>query len=60
MTGNIRTELKAKATAFKEQDTNPDAYKKSRYDLRRAINRQCQYRTKIESYYSDSDARRIL
>ena len=33
ITGNIRTELKARATAFKEWDTNPDAYKKSRYAL---------------------------
>ena len=24
--------LKARAAAFKEQDTNPDAYKKSRHD----------------------------
>jgi hypothetical protein len=27
ITGNIRTELKARPAAFKEQDTNPDAYK---------------------------------
>ena len=33
-TGNIRIELKARAAAFKERDTNPDAYKKSRYALR--------------------------
>ena len=29
ITGNIRTEQKARAASFKEQDTNPDAYKKS-------------------------------
>jgi hypothetical protein len=26
ITGNIHTELKARAPAFKERDTNPDAY----------------------------------
>jgi hypothetical protein len=26
ITGNIRTELKARAAAFKERDTDPDAY----------------------------------
>ena len=35
ITGNIRIELKARAAAFKEWGTNPDAYKKSRYALRR-------------------------
>ena len=50
-TGNICT--------FKEQDTNPDAYKKSCYDLRRAIKQaKCQYRTKIKSYKAGSAARR--
>ena len=34
ITGNICIELKARAAAFKEQETNPDAYKKSRYALR--------------------------
>ena len=33
MTGNIHTELKARASAFKERDSNPEAYKKSRYAL---------------------------
>jgi DNA uptake protein ComE-like DNA-binding protein len=33
ITGNIRTELKARAATFKEWDTNPGVYKKSRYDL---------------------------
>lgn len=37
ITGNIRTELKGRATAFKEQDSNPEAYKKSHYALRRTI-----------------------
>ena len=32
--GNIHTELKGRAVAFKERDSNPDAYKKSRYALR--------------------------
>ena len=30
ITGNIRTELKARAAAFKERDSNMDTYKKSR------------------------------
>jgi hypothetical protein len=33
-TGNIRIELKARASAFKERDSNLEAYKKSRYALR--------------------------
>jgi hypothetical protein len=37
ITGNIRIELKARAAAFKERETNPDAYKKSCYALRRTI-----------------------
>jgi hypothetical protein len=32
-TGNIRIELKARAAAFKLWETNPKAYKKSRYAL---------------------------
>ena len=56
----IRTELKARAAAFKELDSNLEAYKKSRYALRRTIKQaKRQYRTKIESYYTGSDARRI-
>jgi hypothetical protein len=35
ITGSI--ELRARAAAFKKQDNNPDAYKKSRYALRRNI-----------------------
>jgi hypothetical protein len=53
ITGNIHSELKARAATFKERDTNPDTYKKSRYALRRTIRHQ--YRTKIESYYTGSD-----
>ena len=34
ITGNIRTELKARAAVLKKWDTNPDAYKKSHYALR--------------------------
>ena len=37
ITGSIRTELKARAATFKEWDSNPEAYKKSRYALRRTI-----------------------
>ena len=48
ITGCYRTELKARAAAFKERDTNPDAYKKSRYALRRTIKQEKrQYRIKI-------------
>jgi hypothetical protein len=51
ITGNIRTELKARAAAFKQQDT----YKKSRYALRRTIKQaKRQHRSKIESYYTGS------
>jgi hypothetical protein len=34
ITGSIRTELKARAAAFKERGFNPEAYKKFRYALR--------------------------
>jgi hypothetical protein len=37
ITGNIHTELKGRAAAFKERDSNLDAYKKSCYALRRTI-----------------------
>ena len=58
ITGNIRTELKARFAAFKERD--PEAYKKSRYSLRRTIKQaKHQYRTKIESYYTGSDTHRM-
>ena len=33
ITGNIRTELNVRAAAFKERDSNPEAYRKSRYAL---------------------------
>ena len=60
ITGSIRTELKASAAAFKEQDSNPEAYKKSYYALRRTIKQaKHQYRTKIDLYYTGSDARRM-
>ena len=52
--------LKATVAAFKERDTNPDAYEISRYDLWRGIKRaKRQYRTKIKSYYTGSDAHRM-
>jgi hypothetical protein len=60
ITGNILTELKTRAAAFKERDSNPEAYKKSQYALRRTIKQaKHQYRTKIELYYTGSDARRM-
>ena len=34
ITGNICTELKGRAVAFKERDSKPETYKKSRYALR--------------------------
>ena len=37
ITGNIRTELKGRAAAFKEWDYNPEAYKKIRYALQQTI-----------------------
>ena len=59
ITGNIH-KLKARAAAFKEWDTNPDAYKKSRYALRRSIKQaKRQHRSEIESYYTGSDAHKI-
>ena len=58
ITGNICTELKGRAAAFKERDSNPEAYKKSRYARQRTIKQaKHQYRTKIEWYYTGSDAR---
>ena len=60
ITENIRTELNGRAAAFKERDSNPDAYKKSCYALRQTIKQaKCQYRIKIVSYYTDSDARQM-
>jgi hypothetical protein len=57
ITGSICTELKARAAAFKEWDFKPEAYKKSRYALRRTIKQaKSQYRTKIKSYYTGFDA----
>jgi hypothetical protein len=58
ITGNIHTELKDRAATLKVRDSNPEAYKKSRYALRRTIEKAMrQYRAKIESYYTGSDAR---
>jgi hypothetical protein len=52
--------MKARAATFKERDTNPDAYKKSRYPLRGSIKEaKHQYRIKIESYYIGSDAHQM-
>ena len=60
ITGNICTELMARAAAFKEWDANPDGCMKSHYDLRRAIKQsKHQYTTKIQSYYAGSDAHRM-
>ena len=57
ITGHIRTELKARASAFKERHSNPEAYKKSSYALRTVKQTKRQYGTKIESYFTVSDAR---
>jgi hypothetical protein len=60
ITGNFCIELKARAVAFKEQENNPDVYKKSRYTLRQTIKQaKHQYRIKIESYYTGADARQM-
>ena len=57
ITVNIHTELKVRAATFKEQDSNPEAYKKSHYALRRTIKQtKHQYGAKIELY---SDTRRM-
>ncbi|XP_064877162.1 sushi, von Willebrand factor type A, EGF and pentraxin domain-containing protein 1-like [Oncorhynchus nerka] len=49
-----------RAAAFKMRDSNPEAYKEYRYVLRRTIKQaKRQYRAKIESYYTVSDARRM-
>jgi hypothetical protein len=40
ITGNIRTKQKARSANFKERETIPDGYKKSRYAIRQTINRQ--------------------
>jgi hypothetical protein len=58
ITGNIHTELKGRAAAFKVRNSNPEAYKKSSYALRLTIKQsKCQYGAKIESYYTGSDDR---
>jgi hypothetical protein len=60
ITCNICIELKARAAAFKERDTHLGTNKKSRYALRRTIKQpKPQYRIKIESYYTGSDACRM-
>ena len=57
ITGNICTELKGRAASFKVRVSNPEAYKKScyahRWNIKLAMR---QYRAKIESYYTGSDA----
>ena len=58
--GSIHTELKGSAATFKKRDSNPEAYKKSGYALRQTIKQaKHQYRTKIKSYYTGSDAHRM-
>ena len=57
ITGNNCTEPKGIAAAFKEWDSNPEAYTKSCYALRRTSKQaKRKYRTKIESYYTGSNA----
>jgi hypothetical protein len=42
----MRTELKGRAAAFKERDSNQEAYKKSCYSLWQTLNQaKHQYRT---------------
>ena len=56
-TSNIRPELKGRVSSFKVRYSSPETYKKSRYALRWTIKQsKRQYRTKIESYYTGSDA----
>ena len=58
ITGNIHTELKGRAVAFKEQDSDLEAYKKSHYALQRTTKQaKHKYRTKIKLYYNGSNAR---
>jgi 5-methylcytosine-specific restriction endonuclease McrA len=60
ITGNIRTEVKARPTTFKERDTNADTYMKARYNLQRAIKQsKHQYGTKIKSYSASSDSHQM-
>ena len=60
ITGNIRIELKNRAATLKERETNPEAYRKFRYALRRTIKQAMhQYRIEIASYYTGSDTRRM-
>ena len=60
ITGNISTELKGIAAAFKERDSNLEAYKRSCYALQRTMKQaKRKYRTKIKSYYTGSNARRM-
>jgi hypothetical protein len=51
ITGNICTELKDRAATFKERDSNPEALRLTIKQAKR------QYRTKIKSYYTGTDAR---
>ena len=52
--------LKARAVTFKELDTNTGGNKKSCQALCRTIEQaNCQYRTKIRSYYIGSGTRRM-
>ena len=58
ITGNIRTEIKGTAAAFKVRDSFQEAYNKSCSALQRTIKQaKRQYRAKIESYYTGSNAR---
>jgi hypothetical protein len=60
ITDNICTELMGRAAAFKVWDSNPEAYKKSCYALRRTVKQaKRQYRAKTESFYTISNARLV-
>jgi hypothetical protein len=56
ITGIIRTELKGRAAIFKEWDLIGKLIINPAMPSNEA---KCQYRTKIESYYTGSDARRM-
>ena len=53
ITGNIHTELKARAATFKERESNPEAYKESRYALRRTT-KLVNVNTGLRSYRTTS------
>ena len=56
----LRYRTVLRGDTFKERNINPDTYRNSRYAIRQSIKQaKRQYRSKIESYYTGSDARRM-